>query len=389
MKNGIYMIKRKRFLENIKKVHRVHSACAILGPRQCGKTTIANLYRKNFEGSSVTFDLEGPEDLVKLENPKLTLEPLEGLIIIDEIQRRPELFPYLRVLFDRYPNRRYLILGSASQDLIHQSSETLAGRIGYIELTPFQLSECFDQNRLWKQGGFPKSFLQDDEELSWAWRKSYISTFLERDLPNLGISTSPQDMRRLWTMLAHYHGNIINYTELGRSLSLSDTTIRRHIHLLEGSFMIRTLKPWFENIKKRQVKSPKVYIRDSGLFQTLLNITEDVSLHPKVGASWEGFALEEIIRYHEADPEDCYFWATSNQAELDLLIVRGNKRMGFEFKYSDAPRMTRSLHSALEDLKLDKITVITPGDVNFLIHEKVRAIGLKNYVVSGGGGKGN
>lgn len=377
------MIDRKRFLENIKVTHRVHSACAILGPRQCGKTTLAELYRKTFKEKCFTFDLEDPADLAKLENPKLTLETLDGLIIIDEIQRRPELFPYLRVLVDRYPHRRYLILGSASQDLIHQSSETLAGRIGYIELTPFQLSECFDQTRLWKRGGFPKSFLQEDESLSWAWRKSYISTFLERDLPNLGFSTSPQDMRRLWTMLAHYHGNIINYTELGRSLSLSDTTIRRHIDLLEGSFMIRTLRPWFENIKKRQVKSPKVYIRDSGLFQTLLNITEDIDLHPKVGASWEGFALEEVIRFHGADQEDCYFWATSNQAELDLLIVQGGKRVGFEFKYSDAPRMSRSLHSALEDLKLDKITVITPGDTDFLIHENVRAVGLKNYVLKG------
>lgn len=375
------MINRKGFLDEIKHIHQVHSVCAILGPRQCGKTTLSNFYRQTFKENCFTFDLEDPSDLAKLENPKLTLETLEGLIIIDEIQRRPELFPYLRVLVDRYPNRRYLILGSASRDLIHQSSETLAGRIGYIELTPFQLFECKDQDRLWKRGGFPKSFLQEDIELSWTWRKSYISTFLERDLPNLGFSVSPQDMRRLWTMLAHYHGNIINYSELGRSLALSDTTIRRHIHLLEGSFMIRSLRPWFENIKKRQIKSPKVYIRDSGIFQTLLNITDDITLHPKVGASWEGFALEEIIRFHKADYEDCYFWATSNQAELDLLIIKGSQRMGFEFKYTDSPRMTRSLYSALEDLKLDKITVITPGDVEFLIHENVRVLGLRNYVL--------
>lgn len=377
------VIKRKRFLEDIKNVHRVHSVCAILGPRQCGKTTLAQLYRESVEKECFIFDLEDPTDLEKLETPKLTLESLDGLIIIDEIQRRPELFPYLRVLVDRYPHRRYLILGSASRDLIHQSSETLAGRIGYIELTPFQLSECKNQDRLWKRGGFPKSFLQEEIELSWEWRKSYISTFLERDLSNLGFFVSPQDMRRLWTMLAHYHGNIINYSELGRSLNLSDTTIRRHIHLLEGAFMIRTLRPWFENIKKRQVKSPKVYVRDSGIFQTLLNITEDITLHPKVGASWEGFALEEIIRFHKADQEDCYFWATSNQAELDLLIVKGSQRMGFEFKYTDAPRMNRSLYSALEDLKLEKITVITPGNVDFLIHENVRVVGLTNYVLKG------
>jgi len=374
------MVERKRFLEAIKNVHKIHSVCAILGPRQCGKTTLASLYRDSINKESVAFDLEDPSDLAKLDTPKLTLEPLDGLIIIDEIQRRPELFPYLRVLVDRYPDRRYLILGSASRDLIHQSSETLAGRIGYIELTPFQLTECFDQNRLWKRGGFPKPFLAEDEALSWEWRKAYISTFLERDLPSLGFSTSPQDMRRLWTMLAHYHGNIINYSELGRSLNLSDMTIRKHIHLLEGSFMIRTLRPWFENIKKRQIKSPKVYIRDSGIFQTLLNITEDISLHPKVGASWEGFALEEIIRFHRVDAEDCYFWATANQAELDLLIVRGETRMGFEFKYTDFPKMTRSLYSALEDLKLDNITIITPGSVDSLIHEKVRVMGLKNYI---------
>lgn len=375
------MIKRTKFLEEIKNIHRIHSVCAILGPRQCGKTTLAESYRKTVEDSCFVFDLEDPSDLARLEDPRLTLETLEGLIIIDEIQRRPELFPYLRVLVDRYPNRRYLILGSASRDLIHQSSETLAGRIGYIELTPFQLSECADQNRLWKRGGFPKSFLQEDMDLSWQWRKSYISTFLERDLPSLGFSVSPQDMRRLWTMLAHYHGNIINYSELGRSLNLSDKTIRRHIHMLEGSFMIRSLRPWFENIKKRQVKSPKVYIRDSGIFQTLLNITEDIALHPKVGSSWEGFALEEIIRFHRADQEDCYFWATSNQAELDLLIVRGSQRMGFEFKYTDVPKMTRSLHSALENLKLEKITVITPGNTDFLIHDNVRVLGLENYVL--------
>ena len=377
------MIERKSFLEEINQIHRVHSVCAILGPRQCGKTTLSECYRQTVEKKCFTFDLEDPSDLAKLENPKLTLETLDGLIIIDEIQRRQELFPYLRVLVDNISNRRYLILGSASRDLIHQSSETLAGRIGYIELTPFQLSECADQNRLWKRGGFPKSFLQEDIESSLRWRKSYISTFLERDIYNLGFSVSPQDMRRLWTMLAHYHGNVINYSELGRSLNLSDTTIRRHIHLLEGSFMIRNLRPWFENIKKRQVKSPKVYVRDSGIFQTLLNITEDIDLHPKVGASWEGFALEEIIRFHKADQEDCYFWSTSNQAELDLLIVKGSQRIGFEFKYTDAPRMTRSLYSALEDLKLEKITVIVPGNVDFLIHEKVQALGLKNYVLNG------
>lgn len=374
------MIKRSRFLEEISQIHRIHSVCAILGPRQCGKTTLAHVYRQTLEGACFTFDLEDPTDLEKLENPKLTLEPLEGLVIIDEIQRRPELFPYLRVLADTYPHRRYLILGSVSRDLIHQSSETLAGRIGYLELTPFQLSECGDQDRLWKRGGFPKSYLQDEESLSWAWRKAYISTFLERDVPNLGLSLSPQDMRRLWAMVAHTHGNILNYSEFSRSLGLSDSVIRRYLHALEGSFMIRTLKPWFENMKKRQVKSPKIYIRDSGLFQNLLNIQENIILHPKVGAAWEGFALEEIIRSHNADPEDCYFWATSNQAELDLLIVKGETRMGFEFKYTDAPRMTRSLHSALEDLRLDKITVIVPGDVDFLIHEKVRARGLKRVV---------
>ncbi|MBY0272118.1 MAG: ATP-binding protein [Alphaproteobacteria bacterium] len=376
------MIERKHFLEQIKQIHSVNSVCAILGPRQCGKTTLATSYRQSIEEKCYVFDLEDPTDLEKLSTPKLTLETLDGLIVIDEIQRRPEIFPYLRVLIDRYPDRRYLILGSVSRDLIQQSSETLAGRIGYLELTPFQLSECHDLRRLWERGGFPKSYLGKSLEISWAWRKAYIATFLERDILNLGLSLSSQEMRRLWTMLAHYHGNILNYSELGKSLSLSNGTIRRYIYVLEGSFMIRTLRPWFENIKKRQVKSPKVYIRDSGLFQALLNIQENLILHPKVGASWEGFALEEIIRFHDADQEDCYFWATSNQAELDLLIVRGSQRMGFEFKYTDAPKMSRSLHSALEDLKLEKITVITPGDMDFLIHEKVRAVGLKNYVLS-------
>ncbi len=375
------MIKRPAFFKRIQRVHQIHKVCALLGPRQCGKTTLAEMYGKSFPGPVTRFDLEDPFDLAKLETPKLTLYPIEGLIIIDEIQLRPDLFPYLRVLVDRHPERRYLILGSASRDLIRQSSETLAGRIGYIELTPFQFAEVDHMRRLWNQGGFPLSYLTDDFELSVDWRKAYIRSFLERDLPAIAGGISPQEMRRLLSMLGHYHGNILNYSELGRSLGASDQTIRRYIQILEGAFMVRVLKPWFENIKKRQIKSPKVYIRDSGLLHVLLGqVYEEMALHPKVGASWEGFAIEEILRHHKIEAEDSYFWATTTGAELDLLLVLNGKRVGFEFKYTDAPKITRSMQVAIETLQLDALNIIIPLDGSFPLHEKIHVFGLPDYI---------
>lgn len=377
MRLWIYnMIKRDLYLESLKKCFEIFPVCALLGPRQCGKTTLALEFKKLFK-ESYHFDLEDPTDLERLENPKLALDPLSGLIVIDEVQRKPELFPYLRVLVDKKPDTKLLILGSASRDLLKQSSESLAGRIHYTEMTPFNLKETNNLQLLWTRGGFPRSYLATTEENSHMWRKSYISTFLERDLASLGFNLSPQLMRKLWTMLAHYHGNIINYTEFARSLGVTDKTIKTYVDILEGAFMVRSLKPWFANIKKRQVKAPKIYIRDSGLLHTLLGLgSENITMHPKVGASWEGFALEEVIIHMKADSDDCFYWRTQTGVELDLLVFKDEKRYGFEFKYTDSPKATKSMHIAKKDLNLDTLIMIIPGNKSFHVYEDIIAIGL-------------
>ncbi len=364
----------------------VQPVVGLLGPRQCGKTTLAHTYAERHSNLAVTrFDLEDPLDLAALANPRLALQDLSGLVIIDEIQRAPELFPLLRVLVDRPNNKaRFLVLGSASRDLLRQSSESLAGRIGYIELTPFSLAETGSElkDRLWLRGGFPPAFLAASEATSRQWRKDYIATFLERDIPALGIAIAPQSLRRFWTMLAHYHGQIVNLSELGRSFGAADTTIRRYMDILEATFMVRQLRPWHENISKRQVKAPKLYFRDAGLLHGLLDIPDKSALtrHPKLGPSWEGFALEEVVRANGAGPEDIWFWATHGGAELDLLVARGTRRDGFEFKYTDRPASTRSMHTAIESLKLDQLTVIYPGERRIPLAEKIEAIGLAEYV---------
>lgn len=376
-------LSRPRFLSAIQRNFKIHSITALLGPRQCGKTTLAQAYAEHYQGPRYRFDLEDPLHLAQLENPKLTLDARAGLVIIDEIQLRPNLFPYLRVLADEKKDCHYLILGSASRELIQQSSETLAGRIGYQELTPFQISECGKENlkKLWLQGGYPKSYLADSFQESVAWRRSYIRTFLERDLLSLGFMGSVQNMRRLWMMLAHYHGNVMNYSEFARSLDVSDTTVRRYLEILEGSFMIRCLKPWYANIKKRQMKAPKVYVRDSGLLHTLLSIDQpEIEVHPKVGASWEGFGLETLIQHHAVEAEDCYFWGIPGVAELDLLMIKNGKRLGFEFKYSDHPKITKSMLIAQETLALDELSVIIPGDVRFPLAENIEARGLSTFI---------
>ncbi|AIK96259.1 ATP-binding protein [Candidatus Odyssella acanthamoebae] len=360
---------------------KIHSVCGLLGPRQVGKTTLAKKYSQHYSKVHF-FDLENPIDLARLENPMLTLTSLQSdLIIIDEIQRRPELFPILRVLVDEKP-RKFLILGSASRDLLQQSSETLAGRIGYIELPPFSISETKEEKKLWLRGGFPRSYLASSDEQSYAWRQSYITTFLERDIPNLGFNIPPILMRKLWMMLAHYHGQILNASEIGKSLSISHHTVKKYLDILSGTFMIRLLTPWFENISKRQVKSPKIYLRDSGLLHALFGIhTEDqLQVYPKLGASWEGFALEEIIKEYHASSEECYFWATQAGAELDLMIIKDGKRIGFEFKHTDFPKVTPSMRIALETLKLDHLYVIFPyAHSSFPLADKITARGL-NYV---------
>lgn len=278
-------------------------------------------------------------------------------------------------------NKRFLILGSASQDLIHQSSETLAGRIAYIELPPFQLIEVNDMHKNWMRGGFPRSFLSSSITQSEKWRINYIKNFLERDLSMMGVQVVPTNMRRLWSMLAHYHGQIANISELSRSLSMTDKTIKRYMDILEGCFMIRQLKPWFENISKRQVRRPKLYIRDSGILHTLLGtFGNSVLTHPKCGASWEGYALENVVSSYDSDLAEFYFWATEKGAELDLLVIKGGQRIGYEFKYSDSPKVTKSMHIAMEDLKLNHLTIITPGDRSYAIEDRITVQCLKDAI---------
>lgn len=379
-------MERTNLLKELQFQFKVNPIVAILGPRQCGKTTAAKQYLAQLPDFAPQnyFDLENSLDLERLHDPLLTLKQLTDLIVIDEIQLVKQLFPTLRVLVDEKPlQQQYLILGSASRDLILNSSETLAGRISYVELTPFSYLETHALKKLWLRGGYPKSYLADDEAISYAWRQSFIKTFLEQDIPKLGINIPSENLRRLWMMLAHYHGNIFNASELGRSLGLSNKTITHYVDILTGTFMIRQLKPWHENLSKRQVKSPKILIRDSGILHTLLGIKSesDLLLHPKLGASWECLAIEEIIRYHKVDADDCYFWATYQDAELDLLIIKDGKKLGFEIKYASTPKFTKSMRIAMQDLKLDSLTVIYPGNITFPLTDKVTAVGLENYLL--------
>ncbi len=353
---------------------------AILGPRQCGKTTISrDIASQNTP--TTFFDLEDPVGYQQLVTaPKLALEPLEGLIIIDEIQRMPELFPILRVLSDRSDNpARFLILGSASPDLIKNSSETLAGRVSYIDMTGFTLDEISvnEINQLWLRGGFPRSFLAPGDSDSYTWRNDFIRTFLERDIPQLGITIPTPALRRFWTMLAHYHGQVWNGSEIGRSLGISEPTTRKYLDILSNAYVVHQLQPWHENIKKRQVKAPKIYIRDSGLLHALLTLEGNSILsHPKLGASWEGFVLEQIISL--TGNQNHYFWSTHNGAEIDLLLFSKGRRIGFEVKYADAPKVTRSMHISMEDLKLDQLLVVYPGDKSYQLTPQIASLGISD-----------
>ena len=356
---------------------------ALLGPRQSGKTTLARAIARTgpfaCDERLNYFDLEDPVHLDRLATPRLALDSLRGLIVIDEIQRRPDLFPVLRVLADREGvDAHLLILGSASRDLIRQGSETLAGRIRFVDVLPFALTETGTpaEDALWLRGGFPRSFLAESDAVSWQWREDYIRTFLERDVPALGLRVPPHTLRRFWMMLAHYHGQTFNASEIAASLGVADTTASRYLDVLAGTFMVRRLTPWFENIGKRQVKSPKVYVRDSGLLHTLLDISDGPALerHPKVGASWEGFMVEALIQRLGARPDQCYFWATHTGAELDLLVVDGRRRYGFEIKRTTAPGITPSMKSALADLGLTRLDVIHAGGDSFPLAPSVRAV---------------
>ena len=372
-------MRRSAYLKQLEDAFRTSPIVAILGPRQTGKTTLAREFFHEQNGADLNyFDLENPLDLSRLQDPMLALEGLEGLIVIDEIQRIPDLFTVLRVLVDQKKQQRFLILGSASRELISQSLESLAGRIHYMELMPFCFEETHNLDRLWLRGGFPLSYLASSDPDSNTWRQNYIKTFLEQDIPNLGIRIPAQNLRRFWMMLAHSHGQIFNASEIGNSLDLSHNTVKRYLDILTGTFMMRQLQPWHENIAKRQVKSTKVYFRDSGIYHTLLDIPtlEDLKLNPKLGASWEGFALESIIRHLNVDQHDCYFWATHNQAELDLLIIKGTKRIGFEFKHTKTPKLTKSMKIAYDNLKLDSLFVIYAGDKQFKLAPNIECIPL-------------
>ena len=372
------MIPRPTALEQIAHTFQVHPIAALLGPRQCGKTTLARTIEE--QEPCTYFDLENPVDIQRLSAPMRALEMLSGLVVIDEVQRRPDLFELLRVLVDRPQNpARFLILGSASPHLIKGVSESLAGRIGFIDLAGFNLLEVGNEQRdcLWIRGGFPRAFLAIDDTASREWREDFIRTFLERDIPQLGITIPAETLRRFWTMVAHYHGQVWNAAEFARSLGTSEVTARRYLDILAGAYMVRVLPPWFENLSKRQVKAPKIYIRDSGILHSLLQSYTLANLqgHPKVGASWEGFALEHVIGSFRT--RDAYFWATHAGAELDLLVLAAGKRYGFEFKYADAPGRSRSMHIALQDLRLDHLWVVYPGQQEYALHDRITVVPLE------------
>lgn len=370
---------RRRDLERLRRLLRSHPVVGILGPRQVGKTTLARDLVKSHPGGATVFDLEDPADLARVADARLVLEPLRGLVVVDEIQRRPDLFPLLRVLADR-PRRpaRFLVLGSASPDLLRQSSESLAGRIAYHELGGFSLEDVGPRraDRLWLRGGFPRSFLARTERLGDEWRRLFVRSFVERDLPQLGVTIPAASLERFWAMLAHYHAQVWSASEFARSFGVSDATVRRYLDLLSATFVVRILRPWSENLAKRQVRSPKVYLADSGTLHALLGIRErrDLERHPKLGASWEGFALDAVVRRLGADWRDCYFWATHAGAELDLLVVRGRRRWGFEFKRTSSPTVTKSMRVALADLRLERLDLVHGGPHTFPLASRMRAL---------------
>ncbi|MBI4583749.1 MAG: ATP-binding protein [Planctomycetes bacterium] len=375
------MIQRTKALAKIRRSLAESPICALLGPRQCGKTTLAKQFARR-RSDLHYFDLESVVDRARLQNPERVLSELHGLVIIDEIQKQPELFTVLRPLVDRSGCKtRFLILGSASPGLVRGVSESLAGRVSFVDLAGFDLEEVGSSRwkDLWLRGSFPRSFLATSERGSLRWRMNYIRTFLERDLPQLGVTIPSESMRRFWMMLAHFHGQIWNAAELARSLGVSENTARRYLEILTGAYMVSQLQPWWVNIGKRQYKSPKVYLRDSGILHGLLGIEshDDLIVHPKYGASWEGFALDQILRL--ANFEEAYFWGTHSGAELDLLVFHRGRPYGVEFKCSEAPALTKSLQIAIEDLKLERGWIVYPGSHTYPVHEKVEAIPLSEF----------
>ena len=371
------MIARSAAAARLKTALEENPVCALLGPRQCGKSTLA---REFSDGREVRwFDLEDSGDRAALRQPELALSPLRGLVVIDEVQREPGLFASLRPLADRRgAPARFLVLGGAAPTIVRGVSESLAGRVGFVDLGGLNLAEVGPKARdvLWLRGGFPRSFLATTDPASARWRSDFLRTFLEQDLPQLGVRTAAETLRRFWTMIAHFHGQVWNGAEFARALSASEPTARHYLDLLCGTYMVRRLQPWHTNLGKRELKAPKIYVRDSGLLHRLLGITDRASLlsHPKLGASWEGFALEQILAACGA--EDTYYWATHNGAELDLVLFRRGKAWGVEFKVGDGPTMTKSLQIALGDLKLERAWIVHAGTKTYPVNERVDALPL-------------
>jgi predicted AAA+ superfamily ATPase len=373
---------RPRHLAALARLLRSHPVVGLLGARQVGKPPLARDFARRARGPVTVLDLEDEADVARLADPQLALADARGLVVLDEIQRRPDLFPALRVLVDRPRNAaRFLVLGSASPDLLRQSSETLAGRIAFHELRGFAIDEVGPGRaaRLWVRGGFPPSFLRGTDEEARDWRRAFVRTFLERDLPALGFSFPAAEMGRLWRMLAHWHGQTWNASAIATSFGVADTTVRRWLGALVGALVVRVLQPWHENLSKRQVRAPKIYVADTGLLHTLLGLStqDDVVSHPTCGASWESFAVAQVAERLGAEPEECFFWATHAGAELDLLVVRGRTRLGFEVKRTTVPAVTRSMRIAMDDLRLDGLDVIHAGRDTFPLADGIRAVALR------------
>ena len=370
------LIERPKAIAAITSAFRIHPAVALTGPRQCGKTTLARMFAGN-EPTCSFFDLERAVDRRKLSSPEQTLSQLTGLVVIDEIQRQPQLFEGLRVLLDGPAcPARFLLLGSAAPTLIKGVSETLAGRVGLVDLSGFDLNEVTESHwrTLWQRGGFPRSYLAPDDAASALWRENFIRTFLERDIPQLGVTIPAESLRRFWTMIAHYHGQVWNAAEFARAMGTSELTARRYLDILNGAYMLRVLTPWHENLKKRQVKSPKIYVRDSGLFHALLELHsfDALSGHPKLGSSFEGFAIEQLLS--GLDTRSASFWATHGGAELDLLVTIAGKRYGFECTYGDAPGTTRAMRVAMNDLQLARLWILYPGHEAYELDKTISVI---------------
>ncbi len=371
------MVPRAQYLRLVGRATSRSPVTALLGPRQCGKTTLARAFAETREATF--FDLESEVDLRRLANPEMVLGALRGLVVLDEVQRAPHLFNVLRVLVDRPGvDARFLILGSASPDLVRGVSESLAGRVEFIELAGFGLAETRVENwrQLWLRGGFPPSYLALSDVDSMAWRDGFVRTFLERDIPQLGVSIPVVAMRRFWTMLAHWHGQTWNASELGRSMSATDKTVRRYLDLLTGTYMVRQLQPWFENLGKRQVKAPKVYLRDTGVLHALLGLGTDEALlsHPRAGASWEGFVIEEVLT--ALRPANAWFWGAHGGGEIDLLLLENDRRLGFEMKFSEAPDVSRSMYNLVDTLRLDQLFVVCPGRASYPVTERISVLSV-------------